>query len=394
MELPRSAEEPITRDLVQRVLREDDANLEHLVREVARTHLAGVATVERLLLRVLTHLDFEVDEAQRHWSAITDHQRAISATVGRDVGLRVAMLDYFININRRVQNPKIIEIAIFEETVRSAHTDGLTGLYNRRYFDEILHREVQRCRRYGQPLSVLILDLDDFKQLNDACGHPAGDAALALVGRVLGETTRDVDVACRYGGEEFAVILPETAGSRAHRLDARVRARLAEVAAGLPRPLSYSGGIASFPEDADGPDDLLARADTALYRAKADGKGITYLYFAERRRYVRVPAEAVVRYRKLGEGRPRGRHRRSSARNLSLGGVLFQCAEAMGLGGHLELVLDFADLKDGGGPIRAVVQVRRVEEVDAGRFDVGVAFERLRERDVARIAGALKMPVE
>src|SRR5439155_1545046 len=154
-----------------------------------------------------------------------------------------------------------------KELERLSVTDDLTGLYNRRYLMDAVANEVRRSRRLNHPCTLLMADVDHFKEYNDAYGHLAGDEALRRIAGILRETTRDVDCAARYGGEEFVVLLPETRAVGAIETAQRFRTRLA--ADGLVGgKLSVSIGVAQFPEDGDAPDALLARADAALYRAE------------------------------------------------------------------------------------------------------------------------------
>jgi diguanylate cyclase (GGDEF)-like protein len=120
-------------------------------------------------------------------------------------------MDFLTNVERRLLNPKIVEMETYEATERSARTDALTTLSNRRVFDEVLDREIRRSRRYRWPVTLLLLDLDRFKEVNDAWGHLLGDLVLERIGGLLRRTVREADVCCRFGGEEFAVVLPETA---------------------------------------------------------------------------------------------------------------------------------------------------------------------------------------
>lgn len=145
--------------------------------------------------------------------------------------------------------------------------DGLTGVYNRRYLDEILRREVERAKRYNQPLSVLMIDLDNFKKYNDTYGHIEGDELLKKTANFLVEAIRSVDMVFRYGGEEFCVLLPQTLKPGG----VEVAKRLVNLAR-MSLPITISLGIAAFPEDAQTMDDLLKRADSALYQAKQTGK--------------------------------------------------------------------------------------------------------------------------
>ena len=157
------------------------------------------------------------------------------------------------------------------ELERLSITDDLTGLYNRRYLMETLANEVRRSRRLDHPCALLMADVDHFKEYNDAYGHLAGDAALTRIAGVLRETTRDVDCAVRYGGEEFVVLMPETKAPGAIETAQRIRTRLATDEL-VGEKLSLSIGVAQFPDDGDTPEALLARADAALYRAKREGR--------------------------------------------------------------------------------------------------------------------------
>ncbi len=160
----------------------------------------------------------------------------------------------------------------YREARQAAETDALTGLHNQRYFHDTLRREVARAQRYGRQVALLVLDLDEFKAINDRIGHLAGDSVLAKAAERLREAARATDVACRVGGDEFAVILPESGATDADQLFTRVRDSLAGTSVGPAGRLRISGGIAELRHGDTGAS-LFERADGALYRAKAAGKG-------------------------------------------------------------------------------------------------------------------------
>lgn len=155
-------------------------------------------------------------------------------------------------------------------------TDDLTRLYNSRYLNAALRREVERSRRYRTSLSIIFLDLDGFKLVNDRHGHMWGSRTLVEVGAVVRETVRTIDVVARFGGDEFTVILPQTDRQGARVIAERLRERIGEArylkAYGIDVHVTASLGIATYPEDGRTGEDLLACADRAMYRAKEAGK--------------------------------------------------------------------------------------------------------------------------
>lgn len=171
-------------------------------------------------------------------------------------------------IGRRIESDE-------QELKQLATHDGLTGVYNYRSFHMLLEDEIARSRRYSKSLAVLMLDIDHFKQVNDDYGHPAGDAVLRGLATRLVAQVRDVDRVCRYGGEEFTVILPET-GSDMHKVAERLRSAIEEQPFEIGDHerinITVSIGIAGFPADADSVDALVAAADAGLYAAKEGGR--------------------------------------------------------------------------------------------------------------------------
>jgi diguanylate cyclase (GGDEF)-like protein len=192
-----------------------------------------------------------------------------------------------LQIAAALQNAHLYELAM---------VDGLTGLYVRRYFDARINEEVERSRRYSTPFSVVMMDVDDFKNLNDTYGHLVGDRVLRAIANVVKAQMRGVDTAARYGGEEIAVILPRTEMVGGYSLAERIREAIAELRITTdeepPRVLGVTAslGIAAFPESkaVDGTD-LVRRADRALYRAKKTGKNRVELFWSDDSGPARLP---------------------------------------------------------------------------------------------------------
>ena len=172
----------------------------------------------------------------------------------------------------RRAGPAIDNARRFREARQLADLDALTGLHNRRYFHETLAREVARAHRYSRTLALVVFDLDDFKAINDRIGHLAGDAVLAEASERVREVVRSADVACRVGGDEFAVILPESSVTDADQLYKRLEHAVSAKPVGRAGPLHLSAGVTELRPEDDAAS-FFERADEALYRAKGAGKG-------------------------------------------------------------------------------------------------------------------------
>lgn len=336
------------------------------------------------LLRILTHLSYSNETARQVWSGYQIHRATLERKLGRDVGPRVALFDYLLNVDRRLSNPKIIELSDFERTERSASTDHLTGLFNRAYFDATLKKEINRCRRYGQMASVILMDLDDFKRINDAHGHPTGDAVLKDVGRLLIQRVRDIDIAARYGGEEFGIILPETRRMSAFVVAERIRSEIERFFKrksydGREARITLSGGVASFPDDADSHEAVVGRADEALYRAKRSGKNRVEIFYREKRRTSRIRLESqgvrVTLEPAAGTAEPGGGSSPvCRALNISEGGMLMETTRRLEPGQTVQIRLPMGP----DGEINLSGEVVRLEEKTDGRrrklYDAAVRF--------------------
>ena len=295
----------------------------------------------RAVLYLLTRKEFDAEAAHRHWLGILAHRRQLRQALGRDVGLRASLCDYFINIQPDFKKPLLVERDLLDQREQNALVDELTGLFNRRFFNSVLAKQVATAQRFGQTFSLLMLDVDRFKLYNDTHGHLAGDRALADMARLLQLGARDIDYVVRYGGEEFVVILPQANKEQALTVAERHRWAIRQ----HPFPgeesqpgghLTVSLGVATYPVDARDARSLVAQADLALYQAKRHGRDQAWPAEPERRRHPRAPFEGQVDIR----------HRRTSHEylsgrvlDISLSGLRLASPEPVIAGQSLDLVL-------------------------------------------------------
>jgi len=241
------------------------------------------------LLYFLTQRRFPPAQATALWGAMALHKRKMEDRLGREVRFRVAALDYLGGRNPQLQGVRLIAREEYCELLSHINIDEVTAVYTRRYFNERLNLEVNRARRYGSMLSLLVIDLDDFKRINDELGHIRGDWVLRRVGRMLRDSTRQSDVVCRFGGDEFAILLPETSNSEAYTLAERIRVAADEAARAEyrkrigdnlpsgesdPIKVGVSIGGATFPVDCDEAGELVSLADRCCLEAKRAGKNL------------------------------------------------------------------------------------------------------------------------
>jgi len=226
------------------------------------------------LLYAITHQYFAPATAEKLWHEILQHKYELSRVLCRNVQITVATLDFLSNLSDlrgSMLLPTLVNEAQIAEIVGHSIRDGLTGLFNHTSFFEILELELQKCIRYETNVSLIIADIDDFKEVNDRHGHQEGDRMLVELASMFGQETRDSDICCRYGGEEFAVILPFTAAEEAARIAERIRLGAMRIQRGS-TAVTVSVGVASHGAETPTAFALVGQADRALYQAKRDGK--------------------------------------------------------------------------------------------------------------------------
>jgi len=265
------------------------------------------AFLQRFLMS-LASVDVCAKESVIHWQGILTRRSQLTEILGRPVTLRTASVDYFGELCM-LRNPVLLEYAELKKLRHDATTDPLTGLNNRRMFEEYLGQEVDRCTRYGSSFALLLLDLHEFKGANDTYGHATGDEILRSVARASIGAIRGSDIPCRTGGDEFAILLPEAGRSGAQVLAERIAGKFEEYARPLApsTPVGMDYGIAVFPEDGHDAASLFASADKSLYVSKQkayDQSGrrtLSPLVAAPHIEEVTRPVKAEA---SLSEGRP------------------------------------------------------------------------------------------
>lgn len=225
----------------------------------------------REFFRTVAQVELTEAQSVENWQLIMQRRRELSAVVGRPIALKAAMIDVLSSTNL-LRVPVMMEYADFKKLQINAATDSLTGLYNRRLFDEHFEKELNRAKRYGHQLAVVILDLHRLKEVNDHYGHLQGDHILQLAAQTLRRTLRSSDFAFRIGGDELALLLPQTDSERAITLCRRVRTQYEADVRSLKLDIGVTldFGLAVFPEDGEKQTELLDIADKRLYQLKTE----------------------------------------------------------------------------------------------------------------------------
>jgi diguanylate cyclase (GGDEF)-like protein len=376
------AAEDVTRyrDDLLAVLQEDAHNEDRILRRLDQIRAEEGIQAYAALLLILTGLPFDESEARAHWDAILGHRKLLAAALQREVGLRVAVLDYFLNLNRQTTGPRLIDLAFSERQEPGATADRVTGLGSATAFLASLQNETRRAKRYDLGLAVLYIDLDNFREVNERHGELVGGILLREVAILIKNKVRDIDTAARLAGEEFGIILPETERMGAFLVAERIRREverhgLRRGVDGRPISLTLSAGIARYPEDATTADRLVERAEEALHLAKSRGGNAVSVYYRERRNFIRFDlAGGPVRLR-VSPSAPGARAGQGAAapRNISRGGLLFASEVPYAIGVEVDIVCE-----DEARAARMTLPARvvRVEEMEdrPGSYEVGAAF--------------------
>lgn len=223
------------------------------------------------MLYALTRKSFPTRQAKTLWAEIGDHRSKLQRLLSRDPGITLAAHDYLVNVSGILKSAGLIEEQKFQTLATFASRDGLTGLYDKTTFARLLTDELARQARFGRPVTLVLVDIDHFKKLNDTFGHADGDVVLAQVANLIAAQARSTDSCGRFGGEEFGIILPEVDAQAGNLLAERIRANVEKYFATTPYKVTVSIGVANGTPGVKA-EDLVRATDAALYQAKRKGR--------------------------------------------------------------------------------------------------------------------------
>lgn len=226
------------------------------------------------ILFYITHHIFSKKDSKKTWEEILEHKYYLSKMLNRNIEITVATLDYLTNIKCKIDKPKLIGEGFVEQIVKLSIIDGLTKLYNRSYLLIKINDELKRYKRYKITFSLIMLDIDDLKKINDRYGHQKGDEVLRKFGLILKNSRQDLDICARYGGDEFTIILPHTHINVARIIAERLRRKVEDSFKNKVK-ITISIGVSNCPDDSTTLKGLIKRADEALFESKKSGKNKT-----------------------------------------------------------------------------------------------------------------------
>lgn len=269
MEPRNTPANPIDIDLIQKIVGDQKPGRVSRA-EAIRLYRSEGKQLYPLLMEQLTFQRWKADEAEELWRGILEHKRMLRRQLGRNPGVFVAALDYLTNVRKVLKQPAIMSRETAETIVISAVADDLTGLMDRRAGHVRLGKIKQTCQERGKPFSVIMLDLDHFKELNDSYGHETGDRVLKHFADQMRSVVRRSDLVSRFGGEEFLMVIDECSITGAQKVLERLQENLKQ--ARFQPAYTFSAGIIAYPEFSLSNKKLLRCADAALYAAKHGGR--------------------------------------------------------------------------------------------------------------------------
>lgn len=325
------------------------------------------------IFMVFAGMECEPAQAACHWQNLQQHIVILSNALQRQVNLLTAICDYLASSknNNKSYSSKLINLQQYDMLVAESTYDKLTGLLSRNSFQGTLNQQLALAKRLATQFSVLFIDIDNFKRINDTYGHQSGDLVLNEIANLVQKGIRSSDTAFRYGGEEFVVLMPNTSCNDSLKLANRIRERVEQhriTVEGGEIKLTISGGVSSYPTHAESAEDLVYYADNAVYRAKGAGKNNIALFKEENRRYLRIPITRVVKMKELGFNDSEASTGKS--KDIGIGGILFETTTKYVIGSRLQISLEV----DSSVPIFLLGSVVRIEIITDNRYEIGMSL--------------------
>jgi len=321
----------------------------------------------------LAHLNLEPETAKECWEKIVIHREMLNKCLKRDVTIQTVICDYFCSIDMSLKTPKVVEISVFESKEKASRYDELTGLFNRSQLNESINQELARSNRHNYEFSILFLDLDHFKKVNDTYGHLAGDFVLKNMSRLVMEEIRTEDIAIRYGGEEILIILPQTGKMKALALGERIREKIKmtpNIYENKHINMTVSGGLASFPADGQNINELVEHADRGLYQAKSYGRDNIAIYSKNKRRFIRFDFFTDIQVQKI-DNLSASDEIATTTKNFSQTGLLFESKILFEIGDVVQLKIR---LETNSSHTQITGKVVRTEISEPTLYDIGISF--------------------
>jgi diguanylate cyclase (GGDEF)-like protein len=324
----------------------------------------------RAVIQILTDCDLDAKDAKQNWFEILEHRQNISRALDRKISLMTAISDYLGSYKDALNDHKIVEINSYERAIKESTHDHLTGLFNKAYLQSTLVQHLSLAKRNSTDLSVLFLDIDNFKEINDRFGHNAGDAVLKTVADILRKKLRKSDILARFGGDEFVVLMPNTYKINALVLSERLRKAIHRKSIKIKDTdlnITISGGVAGFPVDAQQGENLLNLADSALYRAKGAGKNSISLFKEDKRRFLRIKFNRSIQVKQLGFNHTRILS--GTSKDIAIGGILFENQEPLPIGTKIQVSIPISENSE---PLLLIGTVVRIETFGTDVYDIGM----------------------
>jgi len=366
--------------------RDTTSNDDHFITKLSELITSDGGIVCQAVFEIFADIELSPARAERCWEGLLAHRSEMMRALGRPTNLVAVMCDYFATQHDAIFDPKLVEMAAYENIVLQSAHDNLTGLYNRQYFTNALTQHFALAKRNQNDLSILFIDVDDFKDVNDLYGHNVGDQALRQISAVISDAVRKSDIAARYGGEEFIILLPFTNSIEALILAERMRANVEKCKLdvnGKALSITISGGIASYPVNAQNADDLISFADSALYRAKGAGKNNISMFKEDNRRFLRINFKKTVQVKELGFSQLDAFL--GMGKDICVGGILFENSRSLAIGTKVQISVPIGN----DGPLLLIGTVVRVEILAPDRYDIGVVIafkemDKLAKNEISR----------